>query len=83
MRKATHAAERSAAGAATARSPPFGGNSGPGIPSGWFRFTDEPALARAVLAQRAALSAAGRLVLAPGSRLGLSASGQAYRDASP
>jgi glycerophosphoryl diester phosphodiesterase len=45
--------------------------------------TDEPALAREVLAQRAALSAAERLVLALGSRLGLSASDKEYRDASP
>ena len=45
--------------------------------------TDEPALAREVLEQRAALSAAERLVLALGSRLGLSASDKEYRDASP
>jgi len=45
--------------------------------------TDEPALAREVLAQRAALSAAERLVLALGSRLGLIASDKEYRDASP
>lgn len=45
--------------------------------------TDEPALARRVLEQRAALSAAERLVLALGSRLGLRVSDQAYRDASP
>jgi glycerophosphoryl diester phosphodiesterase len=45
--------------------------------------TDEPALAREVLEQRAALSAAERLVLALGSRLGLRASDKEYRDASP
>jgi glycerophosphoryl diester phosphodiesterase len=45
--------------------------------------TDEPALAREVLEQRAALGAGERLVLALGSRLGLSASDKAYRDASP
>jgi glycerophosphoryl diester phosphodiesterase len=45
--------------------------------------TDEPALAREVLEQRAALSAAERLVLALGSRLGMSASDKEYRDASP
>jgi glycerophosphoryl diester phosphodiesterase len=45
--------------------------------------TDEPALAREVLEQRAALGAAERLVLALGSRLGLTVSDKAYRDASP
>jgi glycerophosphoryl diester phosphodiesterase len=45
--------------------------------------TDEPALARQVLEQRAGLGAAERLVLALGSRLGLSASDKVYRDASP
>jgi glycerophosphoryl diester phosphodiesterase len=45
--------------------------------------TDEPALAREVLEQRAALGAAERLVLALGSRLGLTASDRVYRDASP
>jgi glycerophosphoryl diester phosphodiesterase len=45
--------------------------------------TDEPALARAVLAQRAALGAAERLVLALGSKLGLGVSDGVYRDASP
>jgi glycerophosphoryl diester phosphodiesterase len=45
--------------------------------------TDEPALAREVLEQRAALSTAERLVLALGSRLGLRASDKEYRDASP
>jgi glycerophosphoryl diester phosphodiesterase len=45
--------------------------------------TDEPALAREVLEQRAALGAAERLVLALGSKLGLSASDKPYRDASP
>jgi hypothetical protein len=59
MRKAKRAAERSAAGAATARSLPFGSNSGTGIPRGWFRVTDEQAVAPALLAQRAVRSAAG------------------------
>jgi len=45
--------------------------------------TDEPALARQVLEQRAELGAAERLVLALGNRLGLSASDKVYRDASP
>jgi glycerophosphoryl diester phosphodiesterase len=45
--------------------------------------TDEPALARRVLEERAALSAAERLVLALGSKLGLRVSDKAYRDASP
>jgi glycerophosphoryl diester phosphodiesterase len=45
--------------------------------------TDEPALAREVLEQRAALSAAERLVLALGSKLGLRVSDAVYRDASP
>lgn len=45
--------------------------------------TDEPALARAVLAQRAALSTGERLVLALGSRLGLRTSDKEYRDVSP
>jgi glycerophosphoryl diester phosphodiesterase len=45
--------------------------------------TDEPALARQVLEQRAALGAAERLVLALGSKLGLSISDKVYRDASP
>jgi glycerophosphoryl diester phosphodiesterase len=45
--------------------------------------TDEPALARAVLEQRAALSAAERLVLALGSKLGLSVSDKVDRDTSP
>jgi glycerophosphoryl diester phosphodiesterase len=45
--------------------------------------TDEPALAREVLEQRAALSAAERLVLALGSKLGLTVSDRVYRDASP
>jgi glycerophosphoryl diester phosphodiesterase len=45
--------------------------------------TDEPALARRVLEPRPALSAAERLVLALGSRLGLRVSDKAYRDASP
>jgi glycerophosphoryl diester phosphodiesterase len=45
--------------------------------------TDEPALARQVLEQRAGLGAAERLVLAMGSRLGLRASDKVYRDASP
>jgi glycerophosphoryl diester phosphodiesterase len=45
--------------------------------------TDEPALAREVLEQRAALGAAERLVLALGSKLGLSVSDTVDRDASP
>ncbi|MFV0361162.1 glycerophosphodiester phosphodiesterase family protein [Tropicimonas sp.] len=45
--------------------------------------TDEPALARRVIAQRARLSTAERLVLALGSRLGLRVSGKVYRDGSP
>jgi glycerophosphoryl diester phosphodiesterase len=45
--------------------------------------TDEPALARQVLEQRAELGAAERLVLALGSKLGLNASDKVYRDASP
>jgi glycerophosphoryl diester phosphodiesterase len=45
--------------------------------------TDEPALAREVLQQRAELGAAERLVLALGSRLGLATSDPVYRDASP
>jgi len=45
--------------------------------------TDEPTLAREVVAQRAALGAAERLVLALGSRLGLRVSDKVYRDASP
>jgi glycerophosphoryl diester phosphodiesterase len=45
--------------------------------------TDEPALAREVLEQRAALSAAERLVLALESQLGLSVSDKVDRDASP
>jgi glycerophosphoryl diester phosphodiesterase len=45
--------------------------------------TDEPALAREVLKQRAALSVAERLVLALGSKLGLTVSDRVYRDASP
>jgi glycerophosphoryl diester phosphodiesterase len=45
--------------------------------------TDEPALAREVLEQRAALSAAERLVLALGSELGLSVSDKVDRDVSP
>jgi glycerophosphoryl diester phosphodiesterase len=45
--------------------------------------TDEPALAHEVLEQRTALGAAERLVLALGSRLGLSTSDKVYRNASP
>ena len=45
--------------------------------------TDEPALAREVLKQRSALGPAERLVLALGSRLGISISEKVYRDASP
>ena len=45
--------------------------------------TDEPALTREVLEQRAALGATERPVLALGSELGLSVSDAAYRDASP
>jgi glycerophosphoryl diester phosphodiesterase len=45
--------------------------------------TDEPALARAVLRQRAELGAAERLVLALGSRFGLATSDPVYRDVSP
>jgi glycerophosphoryl diester phosphodiesterase len=45
--------------------------------------TDEPALAREVLEERAGLGVAERLVLALGSRLGLSASEEVYPDASP
>jgi glycerophosphoryl diester phosphodiesterase len=45
--------------------------------------TDEPALAHEVLKQRATLVAAERLVLALGSKLGLSVSDKLYRDVSP
>ena len=45
--------------------------------------TDEPALAREVLAQRSALGAAERLVLALADQLGLRVFDKAYRDASP
>ncbi|WP_068118524.1 glycerophosphodiester phosphodiesterase [Tropicimonas marinistellae] len=45
--------------------------------------TDEPALAREVLAQRASLGGAERLVLALGNRLGLSVDDKVYRDGSP
>jgi len=45
--------------------------------------TDEPALAREVLEQRAALGAAERLVLALADKLGLRVLDKAYRDASP
>jgi glycerophosphoryl diester phosphodiesterase len=45
--------------------------------------TDEPALAREVLRQRAELGAVERLVLALGSRLGLVTSDRVYRDDSP
>lgn len=44
--------------------------------------TDEPALAREILQQRAALGAVERLVLALGDRLGLSTSDTVYRDGS-
>ncbi|PRY22965.1 glycerophosphoryl diester phosphodiesterase [Aliiruegeria haliotis] len=45
--------------------------------------TDEPALAREVLSQRAGLSSVERLVLGLGSQLGLKVSDKVYRDASP
>ncbi len=45
--------------------------------------TDEPALARKVLEQRAALGASERLVLALADKLGLRVVDKAYRDASP
>jgi glycerophosphoryl diester phosphodiesterase len=45
--------------------------------------TDQPALARVVLAQRADLSAIERLVLALGSRLGLSTDDNGTNDQSP
>jgi glycerophosphoryl diester phosphodiesterase len=45
--------------------------------------TDEPALARSVMEQRAALGSVERLVLALGSQLGLQLSDKAYRDGSP
>jgi glycerophosphoryl diester phosphodiesterase len=45
--------------------------------------TDEPALAREVLEQRAALGASERLVLALANKLGLRVVDKAYRDASP
>ncbi len=45
--------------------------------------TDEPALARDVIAQRAELGTLERVVLALGSQLGLVATDKVYRDASP
>jgi glycerophosphoryl diester phosphodiesterase len=45
--------------------------------------TDQPALAREVLRQRAALGAAERLVLALGDRFGLSTTDPVSHDASP
>lgn len=45
--------------------------------------TDEPARAREVIAQRAELSTAQRLVLALGSQLGVDTSQREYRDGSP
>lgn len=45
--------------------------------------TDEPALAREVLRQRAELSSVERLVLALGNRLGMTVSDKVYRDGSP
>ncbi|SDK17866.1 glycerophosphodiester phosphodiesterase family protein [Aliiruegeria lutimaris] len=45
--------------------------------------TDEPALARQVIAQRAELRTLERIVLALGSRLGLVTSDKEYRDGSP
>lgn len=45
--------------------------------------TDEPALAREVIEQRAELGSLERMVLALGSQLGLSGSEKVYRDVSP